>query len=209
MRDTVGRSWKLLVLVAAGLGVWSFFLPIHRYTRDGASDLHVSAYRVARGYERAVDIDPSYASLERWQQDRIVRDTNETIQYVTHGGTSYVPRTQSRSLVPYYFTSIAILVLVALFVFVTRTLGTFTALTSLVMGLAALGAVLRELVVDRRVADVAERASSSVGSAAAVLAFAGALALIAGVGGLLVPDPGGFRAKRGAPLPKARLVARR
>lgn len=207
VQATVGRSWKLVLALATGLGVWAFFLPIHRH-HVGDLAVEVSAYRILNGFEAATQVDPDAARLDAHDQERLLANVNELVQNEGRPDPHHIGEIKNTpSWVPFYFLTVVGLALITLVVLIRRNLGPLTSAGALVLGLGAIGLVLRELVIDRHgVSELGARASTTA-YGGAVLAIAGALAMIAGIGGLLVADPGGFRGPPRDPrIPAARVV---
>lgn len=198
LRARVARAWKLLLALAAVLGCWSFVEPIERHALSDGRLLEVSAYRIARGFQDAADVDPAAAELASWRQARVLEEANLEVQYQHVGGP--FGRLAINPL-PLLYACVGVLALLALFALSTRVLGPFGATASMVMGFAALSVVVSELVQDRHAP-----LDTYVGSGGTLLALCGALAMLSGLGALVLPDPGGFTtAPREPQIPVAHL----
>ncbi|HEU4730507.1 MAG TPA: hypothetical protein VFT22_21560 [Kofleriaceae bacterium] len=186
MRDHVSRSWKLVIAVAAGLATCSFFEPFYDMGFQG-SRVSVSAYRILFGFDEVGQVDPALRALPAHAQRTLLADLNQAIRHDLAG-----PRP---NLLPFHYLSALLMLLIAAVALVRRQLGLFGALFAIAAGLCAIGGWIRMLVLERQTACLDDVFAHPAGGAA-LLAVAGALALIAGVGAGLWGDPGGLRARR-------------
>lgn len=190
MRDWLGRGWKLVVVVAAGLASLSFFAPFITLRHDPM--IPVSPYRIVIGFEDIRQIDPALSGLPEKARIEILETLNFSIQ---HEPFAIQGKKPPANHIPYYYLSALLLLAVAAVALARRQLGFLGALFTVGGGLGATLGWTRELVLERRLLSEADM-SMHIAGGAALLAVAGGLALIAGIGGLVWPDPGGFRARR-------------
>ncbi|HEX5062153.1 MAG TPA: hypothetical protein VFV99_22440 [Kofleriaceae bacterium] len=155
------RRWmKVLVLVAGFLGVLGFVEPFFEI-----GDVEVSAYRIASRADSLVvrlTREPIYADEARFEV----------------GGITVEPRA-TRSMIPYYFASAIVFLLVGFIALVRGRLSGFVALPSLCAALFALGGWMREYRFDRDLVRDGHPALLAVG--AKLLLLSGLLGLIGSV----------------------------
>jgi hypothetical protein len=196
MMATLGRSWKIVVLAATVLGAVGFFAPFRRYVL-GEREIQVTPYRMLIGYSDVAQIAPELAArseearavlLERWND--LVR--HETM--VTWEGREF----SVMNRVPLYFLSVIACGLAAAIAFARR-LGLFTGLLVVAGGLCALWGWSRELLLSRAASSAAGREVLHTGWGVNLALACGLLALVAGIGSLLIQDPGKKR-------PRVRIV---
>lgn len=191
----MSRYWKLLVFVAALAGLHGFFEPFFVYG-SGDQEIRASAFRIRVGFDSIEQIDPSAAGLDPELAKARLREINEAIQYDLYERRSpfsgaVMAETSRRSFVPYYFLAVAGVFLVAFIVLVNGQMGWLTALSALVCGLLAIWGYLRELRMNREL----------LASGSTWLLVSGVLAVVAAIGCLWRPDPGGWLAPRAIPRP--------
>jgi hypothetical protein len=191
MRDHLGRAWKLVIVVAAGLATGSFFAPFIAL-RHAPAMVPVSAYRIVIGFDDLGQVDPALRDLPERARDKLLASWNDAIQ---HEPLAVEGKPPPENRIPYYYLSAVLLLAVAAVALARRQLGFWGALFTFGSGLYATWGWTRELVIERRISGAANL-SPHIAWGATLLATAGALALVAGIGALLWPDPGGFRARR-------------
>jgi hypothetical protein len=193
MAERLGRIWKLIVVVAAGVSALSFVLPYLRVDHDPA-DVPVSAYRILIGFDDVAQIDPALRRLPAREQAEVLDAWNATVRTELKilGQTDIRPQA---SRVPYFYAGAALLLIVAAIAIARRELGFFASLATMAGGLIGVWGWTRELLRLRHILP-GDFATTALSSGAHLSAVAGAIALVAGVGALIWPDPGGFRAPR-------------
>jgi hypothetical protein len=196
VREHVGRSWKLVVLVAAGLGVLAFFEPFIEIPIDlptAPRTMQLSAYRVLVGFDDIGQFDPALRQLPVRKQREALAELNDSLaqEIVTQGDLYRV----HASRIPHCFLSVLLLLAVAAVALARRELGLLGSLFAIGGGLGATYAWSRVLSLARHT-QAAGGVPSHLLWGGAVMAAAGALGLLAGIGSMLWPDPGGFRSPR-------------
>jgi hypothetical protein len=186
-----GRAWKLVVVVAAGLATFSFFTPFVEISHEHLT-VPVSAYRIVAGFDEVGQIDPALRKLPPRARHEQLETWNYAIQHEPYVVLGQRPRA---SHVPYYYLSAALLLVVSAIAIARRQLSLLAALYAVAGGLGATGSWLHELSIGRLMSSPVELAAH-ITWGATLLAIAGAIALVAGIGALLWVDPGGFRAAR-------------
>jgi hypothetical protein len=186
MRTWVARSWKLFVAAAAVLGAVSFFEPFFA-VGSGDISIPVSAFRVMAGFDDAAQLLPVMREAPEPQRSTLLARWNDMIQHEAVGPDL---RPQP-SRIPYFYLSVATLLLVAAVALVRRELSFFAALATVGAGLCALWGWSREVLLLRHAAETAERVIT-LASGGTLLGVVGLIALVVGIGALLWPDPGGF-----------------
>lgn len=199
MFEVLGRSWKLVILGAAIIGVLGFFAPFFRFG-SGDTTIEVSAYRIKVGFDRIEQVGPALAGIDPKRVARRLGEINELVQHETtvlqesfqfRNGAIYnaLPKRTSRnSYVPYYFLSTLLLGAIAFVALVNRELGLVGSLCTIAAGMIAVWGFIREYGIDRRMGED----SSSISTGATLLLVSGLLALVSGVGSLALGDRGGI-----------------
>ncbi|MEO7731230.1 MAG: hypothetical protein ABIY55_09680 [Kofleriaceae bacterium] len=188
MTDSIGRAWKLVILVAAGLATYSFFQPFYT-VRVGDAVIPVSAYRIVVGFTEVAQLDPDLRAPA--DPARLLADFNDAIRQETSDNPNVAPQA---SRIPAYYLSALTLLVVGGVACARRRLGLIGSLFTLGAGLCATWGCTRHALIARHATHAGEVYTLS--AAPLWLGAAGLLALLAGVGAFVWADPGGFRARR-------------
>jgi hypothetical protein len=188
-----------MVLLAAALGTYAFFQPFYSLAHE---DRQISAYRNLVGYE-IDEIKPEELGVAADQLDSKVakeqlRKLNAWVQSDHVARPHYAGDSPDRSYVPYYFSSVALLICVVFYAFVERKLRSSAAVAVVIASLPALWGFSRAW----RGAAIIDRVD--LGPGAWMLGGTGVLALAIGIAALVREDPGGFF--RNAPTDDDELV---
>jgi hypothetical protein len=191
MSDSIGRAWKLVILVAAGLATFSFFQPFYT-VRVADVTVPVSAYRIVFGFTDLAQLGLELrASSAEDAAPRLLTALNGAIGQETLDNPN---RPVQASRIPAYYLSAVALFIVGVVACARRRLGLLGSLFTLAAGLCAAWGVTRHALMARHPLNSVEALTHS--GAPLWLGVAGALAVLAGVGALVWADPGGFRARR-------------
>jgi hypothetical protein len=190
MADSIGRSWKLVILVAAGLATFSFFQPFYTVRVAGVT-VPVTAYRIVFGFSDVTQLDPDLRATSAADAERMLALFNDAIR---HESLDDPNRPTQTSRIPAYYVSAIALILVGLVACARRRLGLLGSLVTLGAGLCATWGCTRHALMARHATHAGDVLTHS--GAPLWLGMAGFLALLAGVGAFVWADPGGFRAPR-------------
>jgi hypothetical protein len=171
------------------VATFSFFEPFIAISYNGTI-VPVSAYRVTVGFDDVGQVDPALRDLPERARNAMLASLNNAIQHETGAPN---PRQQS-DRIQYYYLSAVLLFAVAAVAIARRQLGMFGGLFTVGAGLCAICGWTRTLLIERRMAQEGGPFVHAAGGAT-LLAVAGAIALVAGIGALLWMDPGGGRAR--------------
>ena len=190
MADSIGRSWKLVILVAAGCAVFSFFQPFYTARVAGVT-VSVTAYRIVLGFTDVTQLDPSLRATSSAEAARALAMFNDAIR---HEVVDDPNRPTQASRIPAYYLSAIALLIVGVIACARRRLGLLGSLATLAAGLCATWGCTRHALMARHATHAGDVFTHT--GAPLWLGIAGFLALLAGVGAFVWADPGGFRAPR-------------
>ena len=194
MVERFGRTWKLFVMVAAGLGTLSFFMPFLECEIGGAR-IPASPYRILIGASDIAQIDPALGSLPGADRARLLEAFNATVRRETTMGIVASVTGQQASRIPYFYLSTAALLVIAAMAAARRELGFLSGFGTVGAGLGGVWGWTRELLLIRH-SFPGEYLPIALSSGATLFVSASAIALLAGIASLVWADPGGFRARR-------------
>lgn len=186
--------WKLLVMVAAGLGTLSFFMPFLE-CEYGDARVPASPYRILIGLNDVAQIDPALRSLPEADRARLLEAWNATVRREVTMSIIQTPTGQQASRIPYFYLATASLLVIAAIAVARRELGFLATFGTVGAGLGGIWGWTRELLLIRH-SFSGSNPLVALSSGATLFVIASAIALTAGIGSLVWADPGGFRARR-------------
>lgn len=194
MEERFGRTWKLFVMVAAGLGTLSFFLPFLE-CELGDARVPASPYRILIGVDDVAQIDPALRRLPEAERVRLLAAWNATVRHEVKLSVAGAPAGEQASRIPYFYGAIASLLFIAGIAIARRQLGFLAGFATVSAGLCGTWGWTREVLLIRR-SFPGGNAPIALSSGATLFGIAGVIALAAGIASLVWADPGGFRARR-------------
>lgn len=194
MAERFGRTWKLFVMVAAGLGALSFFLPFLECELGGAR-VPASPYRILTGVDDVAQIDPALRGLPDAERVRILAAWNATVRHEVKLSVVGTPAGEQASRIPYFYGAVVSLLFIAGISIARRQLGFLAGFATVAAGLCGTWGWTREVLLIRR-SFPEGNPPIALSSGATLFGIASVIALAAGIASLVWADPGGFRARR-------------